>query len=51
MLTAVDLNDQTLFAAKEIHDIRPKRHLPNELVPVQVPVAKLAPQTIFRFRL
>jgi len=47
MLTAVEFDDQMPFPADEIGDIGTERDLPGKLVAVQLPVAKIAPETKF----
>ncbi len=51
VLSAVDLNDQTPFSTNEIADVTQYRFLPDELMPVDLPVADAIPENYFRVRL
>ena len=45
MLAAVGFNDEAAFGASEIRDAPPNRFLPAELVPPNLPVAEMMPET------
>jgi hypothetical protein len=51
VLTAIDFNDQSSFSADKVADVTEYWHLPDELVPIDLPVADAIPEDCFRVRL
>jgi hypothetical protein len=46
VLPAIEFDDQSMFPAKEINNVRTDRNLPYELMSVQSTIAKFTPKPV-----
>ncbi|GAA4039636.1 hypothetical protein GCM10022281_20630 [Sphingomonas rosea] len=50
MLSAIELDDKSTLAAKEVSNERSYRHLPRKLVAAELPATEMTPQETFGIR-